>query len=40
VRRNGVRFDREPYRARNVVERTINRLETYHALLVIACILL
>jgi len=52
--RRGVRFAREAYRARNVVERTINRLkqyraiatryeklqETYHALLVIACILL
>ena len=52
--RRGVRFDREAYRARNRVERLINRLkqhraiatryeklaETYHALLVIACILL
>lgn len=50
----GVRFDREAYSERNVVERTINRLkqyraiatryeklpETYHALLVIASILL
>lgn len=52
--RRGVRFDREAYRERNIVERTINRLkqyraiatryeklqETYHALLVIASILL
>jgi transposase len=52
--RRGVRFDRDAYRERNIVERTINRLkqhraiatryeklqETYHALLVIACILL
>jgi transposase len=52
--RRGVRFDREAYRERNVIERTINRLkqhraiatrydklqETYHALLILACILL
>jgi transposase len=52
--RRGGRFDREAYRERNQIERTINRLkqhraiatryeklqETYHALLILACILL
>lgn len=30
--RRGVRFDRETYRERNVVERTINRLKQFRAL--------
>jgi transposase len=30
--RRGVRFDREVYRERNVVERTINRLKQYRAI--------
>jgi transposase len=31
-RKQGVRFDREAYRARNVVERTINRLKQYRGI--------
>lgn len=31
-RRRGVRFDRVAYRARNVVERTINRLKQYRGI--------
>ena len=30
--RRGVRFDREAYRRRNVVERTINRLKQHRAI--------
>lgn len=31
-RRRGVRFDRKAYRARNVVERSINRLKQYRGI--------
>lgn len=31
-RRQGVRFDREAYKARNVIERTINRLKQYRGI--------